>query len=131
MEKQLTDILPPGSNYEFHVTSRVVSAVELSVKPESVALGAFGAIAALVALVLSAQAISRQLRVGDDDRRVCAPWGRVRPSPPVKGSSVCSLRSFSALCWRWRVAVALSPLAPLGPVRPSTPMGGSRSTGRC
>ena len=125
VEKSLTNIVPPGSTYQFHVTSRVVSAVELSVKPESVALGAFGAIAAVVALILGAQAVSRQLRIGDDDRRVMRALGA---SPAVTvGEGLVSvliaivLGSLLAVA----VAVALSPLAPLGPVRPVYPEGGT------
>ncbi len=64
------------------MTSRVVTEVELAVKPESVALGGFGALAAAVALVLGAQAISRQLRADDDDRRVLRAIGA---GPAVDG----------------------------------------------
>ena len=62
VEQAFASIAPPDASYTFNVTSRVVAQVELAVKPESVALGAFGAIAALVALVIGAQAISRQVR---------------------------------------------------------------------
>ena len=47
VEQEIIRIVPPQMTYNFHVTSRVVSEVELAVKPEAVALGAFGAIAAL------------------------------------------------------------------------------------
>ncbi len=121
VEKRLTAILPAGSTYEFHVTSRVVSAVELSVKPESVALGAFGVIAALVTLVLGIQAISRQLRLGQENRRVLRALGA---SPAVTASEgllgVLIAIVLGALL-AGAVGVALSPLAPLGPVRPVYP----------
>jgi hypothetical protein len=65
------------------VTSRVISEVELAIKPESVALGAFGAIAALFALVLGVQAISRQLRWANEDRRVLRALG----AAPVEAAS--------------------------------------------
>ena len=68
VEREVTDLIPRGFTHEIHVTSRVVSQVELAVKPESVALGGFGAIAAAVALVLALQAVSRQLHVGDKER---------------------------------------------------------------
>jgi hypothetical protein len=124
VEKSLTDILPPGSTYNFHITSRVVSAVELSVKPESVALGAFGAIAAVVALVLAAQAISRQLRIGDGDRRVMRALG-ASPTVTVGEGLVGALIAVAlGSVLAAAVAVVLSPLAPLGPVRPVYPDGG-------
>ena len=75
VEQEIVHLVPPGSTYQFHVTSRVVAEVELAMKPESVALGGFGVIAALVCLVLGIQAISRQLRSGDEDRRVMRSLG--------------------------------------------------------
>ncbi len=121
VEKSLTSILPAGSTYEFHVTSRVVSAVELSVKPESVALGAFGLIAALVTMVLGIQAISRQLRLGQENRQVLRALGA---SPAVTvGDGLLGVLIAIVLgsLLAEVVAVALSPLAPLGPVRPVYP----------
>jgi len=107
--------------YNFHVTSRVVSEVELAIKPEAVALGAFGAIAALVALVLGVQAISRQLRWGDEDRRVLRALGA---APAVTaGDALIGVLGAVVLgsLLAAVVAVGLSPLAPLGPVRPVYP----------
>ena len=124
VEKRLTDVLPPGSTYEFHIPSRVVSAVELSVKPESVALGAFGALAAVVALVLGAQAISRQLRVGDDDRRVMRALGATPAVSAGEGLLGVLIAVILGSLLAVVVAVVLSPLAPLGPVRPVYPDGG-------
>ena len=125
VEQELIDVIPPGSTYEFHVTSRVVSEAELSIKPESVALGAFGAIAALVCLVLAIQAISRQLRRGEEDRRVMRALG-ARPADTVGEGLIgvlaaVVLGSLAAAA----LAVGLSPLAPLGPVRSVYPNGGA------
>ena len=121
MEQEFIGAVPPDSTYEFHVTSRVVTEVELAVKPESVALGAFGAIAALVALVLGVQAISRQLRLGDEDRRVLRALGAGPVATAGDGLigvlGAVLLGSLLAVA----VAVGLSPLAPLGPVRPVYP----------
>jgi len=121
VEQAVIKLIPQQLIYEFHVTSRVVANVELAVKPESVALGAFGAIAALVALVLGIQAISRQLRWGEEDRRVLRALGADPAAAAGDGlvgviASVV-LGSLLALA----VAVALSPLSPLGPVRPVYP----------
>ncbi len=121
VERELVTTIPPGSTYEFHQIARVTTQVELAVKPESVALGAFGAIAGLVALVLGAQAISRQLRRGDEDRRVLRALG----ASPVLTSSDGLIGVGSAVVLgsvlAFGVAVGLSPLAPLGPVRPVYP----------
>ena len=121
VEQQIVRLLPKNATVEFHVTSRVVTEVELALKPESVALGGFGAIAALVCLILGIQAISRQLRWTEDDRWVMRALGA---GPTAAGGDgligalgAAGLGSLVALL----VAVGLSPLAPLGPVRPFYP----------
>jgi FtsX-like permease family len=124
VEKELIKILPTGSTYQFHVTSHNVAAVELSLKPESLALGSFGAIAAFICLVLAAQALSRQLRRGEEDRRVMRALG-ARPFDVVIEGLIgpigaVVLGAMVAVV----LAVALSPLAPLGPVRRVYPDGG-------
>ena len=124
VEKSLTHILPSGSTYQFHITSRVVSTVELSVKPVSVALGAFGAIAAVVALALAAQAISRQLRIGDADRQIMRALGASPAVTVGEGLIGALLAIILGSVLAAAVAVGLSPLAPLGPVRPVYPDGG-------
>jgi len=121
VEQEVIHLLPPGATSEFHVTARVVSEVELALRPESVALGGFGAIAALVCLVLGAQAVSRQLRGADEDRRVMRALG-AGPAATVSDGLIGALGavvlgSLVAV----GVAVGLSPLSPLGPVRPVYP----------
>ena len=124
VERELIAILPPGSTYSFHVTSRVVSQVELALKPESVALGAFGSIAALVALVLAAQAISRQLNRGNDDRQVMRALG-ASPTNTVADGLIGVLGAvILGSLLAFAVALMLSPLTPLGPVRAVYPSAG-------
>ncbi len=120
-EKAFARIAPTNASYLFNPTSRVVSEVELSVKPESVAFGAFGVIAALVALVIGTQAISRQFRVDDEDRTVLRALG-ARPVATA-GDSLIGVLAAVVLGALLAVAVAvgLSPLAPLGRVRPVYP----------
>jgi hypothetical protein len=121
VEQEFIRAVPPGSGYEIHVTSRVTAQVELAVKPESVALGAFGAIAALVALVLGLQAISRQLRWGDEDRRVLRALGAGPAMTTCDGLVGALVAVVLGSLLAVAVAVGLSPLAPLGPVRPVYP----------
>jgi hypothetical protein len=121
VEQEFIRTLPPGSGYEIHATSVVAAQVELAVKPESVALGGFGVIAGLVALVLGIQAISRQLRWGDEERRVLRALG----ASPVVAAGDGLIGALAAVLLGSLVAVAvavgLSPLSPLGPVRPVYP----------
>jgi hypothetical protein len=117
VEAQLVGLVPSHLTYEFHVASHVTQTVELAVKPESVALGAFGIIAALVCLILSVQALSRQLRQGNDDRQILRSLGASQTDTFAESmiGTVSSVVLGVALAVV--VAVALSPLAPLGPVR--------------
>lgn len=125
VEQEILRLVPPGATVEFHVIARVVAEVELALKPESVALGGFGAIAALVCLVLGAQAISRQLRWGDDDRRAMRALGAGPAVTTIDGLigvlGAVALGSLVAI----GLAVGLSPLSPLGPVRPVYPDSGT------
>jgi len=97
-EQEVIHLLPPGTTGEFHVTARVVSEVELALRPESVALGGFGAITALVCLVLGALG---------GPRAPCRPrpWHRLRrdgarPRPGRPGGGAGLLRSCWAPAWR-------------------------------
>ena len=120
-EQDFVNASKPGSAFLFNATSRVVAQVELALKPESVAFGAFGVIAGLVALLVGVQAISRQLRWDDENRRVLRALGA---GPAVAAGDgllgVLAAIVVGALLAA-ALAVALSPLAPLGPVRPVYP----------
>jgi hypothetical protein len=117
VETEFINATPPESSYEIHVTTRSTAQVELSIKPESVALGAFGIIAALVAMILGLQALSRQLRNSDEDRRVL--WALGASPATIAGDGLIGALSAIVLGAMLAVAVAvmLSPLAPLGSVR--------------
>lgn len=117
IENELVNVVPPHYTYEFHVTSRVTSEVELAIKPESIALGAFGLIAALACLVLALQAISRLLRAGDEDRQVLRALGASPTMSDADGLVGVFASVFFGSLVATAVAVALSPLSPLGPVR--------------
>ena len=124
VEKAFVKASKPGSDFVFNTAARVVTEVELALKPESVAFGAFGLIAGLVALLIGVQAISRQLRWDDEDRRVPRALGA---GPALTASDgligVLAAVVLGALLAA-ALTVALSPLAPLGPVRQVYPDGG-------
>ena len=116
-EKALIRLLPSGSDANFNVTSLSETKVERAVKPESIALGVFGAIAALAALAIALLAISRQLRSADDDVQVLRALGAT-PTMTIADRvagilAAIVVGSLLAVC----VAVSLSPLTPLGPIR--------------
>ena len=97
---------------------------ESAIRPESIALAVFGGIAALAALLIAAQAIGRQVRLGTDERRTLRALGAgpgIIVADTVLGL-VAAVVVGSTLAVV--VAVALSPLAPIGVVRPVYPFPG-------
>ena len=57
VEEKLIHLLPSGADPNFSLTAITETKVERAVKPESIALGVFGAIAALAALAIGALAV--------------------------------------------------------------------------
>ncbi len=102
---------------DFQVTSQLQAEAEQTIRPEALALGAFGAIAALAALFLGIQVIARQLGAREQDLVVMRAVGADSMTtgldglPGIFGSIVVG----SALAVG--VALAMSPLFPIGPVR--------------
>jgi hypothetical protein len=124
VEHALVALVPRGYTYQFHVTSHAVAPIQLAIKPESLALEGFGAIAALVCLVLAAQALSRALRSRDEDNRVLRALG-ARPIEIVGEGLVAAIASIvTGTLLALLVAVLLSPLSPIGPVRSVYPARG-------
>ena len=124
VEREFASAAPPGNTYGFHAIAPVEAKVDLTVKPLAIALGVFGGVAALAALLTGLQLISRQLRDAEEELSVLRGLG-AGPRTIVADSLVGILASIvvgSLLAAA--VAVALSPLSPLGPVRPVYPDSG-------
>ena len=117
VEQEITRLVPKGTPYAFLVTSVTEGRVERSSKPEAIALGVFGAIAALAALLIAGQAISRALWADGEDLNVLRALGA--DSLTVTCDAVFGLLGAVVLGATLAVvlAVALSPLGPLGPAR--------------
>jgi hypothetical protein len=103
------------TNYAiFRVTSVVEDQGDRAARPESVAAGTFGLIAALATLVLAGQAIRRRILAGRAARDVMRSLGA---TPPALMADAC-LGVLSAIAagvvLALVVAVAVSPVAPLG-----------------
>jgi hypothetical protein len=124
VERAIPGLLTPGAAAFFRVTSTGTARLERAVKPEAIALGVFGAIAAIAALLIAVQAIARQLRDGDEDLQVLRALGASPTTTLLDGLigilGAVVLGSLLASA----VAVGLSPLSPLGPVRPIYPSSG-------
>jgi hypothetical protein len=123
-EQEIIRLLPQGTTYTFHVTSVAEAQVERASKPEAIALGVFGAIAALAALLIAGLAISRALAADDDDLDVLRALG----ADPTTMTWVAVVGLLGAVVLgvvvAAVVAVALSPLAPIGPASQVDPAPG-------
>lgn len=117
VEQGAAGVLPKGIQYQEHVASLNTARTDRAIKPESIALGAFGLIAALAALAIAGQAIARSLRARRDDLEVLRALG-ASPLTLVEDGLLGvfgSLLIGTALAVG--VAICLSPIGPIGPVR--------------
>src|SRR6202035_992687 len=92
-----------------------------AIKPESVALGVFGAIAAVAALLIAVQVIGRQVRVGTSESEILRALGADEAMTSCEALIGILGAVVVGSLLAAGVAVALSPLAPIGPVRPVYP----------
>ena len=124
VETEIDRAAPAGAVPTYTVTSIVEAKAERAIKPESIALGVFGGIVALAALLIAGQVIGRQLRRDADDLDVLRALG----AGPATTTSDGLIGVFGAIVvgslLAVAVAVGLSPLAPLGPARPVDPSPG-------
>jgi FtsX-like permease family/MacB-like periplasmic core domain len=95
-----------------------------TIEPDALALGIFGGIVALACLLIAAQLIGRQIRLGADEREALRALGASPGQIWADGliGTVGSVIAGGLLAVV--VAVLLSPIAPIGPVRPVYPATG-------
>jgi len=127
VEQELANILPSSSSVQPHTAAEAAGRAERAIRPESIALGVFGLIAALAALAVAGQAIARQLRSSQEDLGVLRALGvgtASAMSDAVLGSLAAVVLGTMLAAG---VAVALSPIGPIGPVRPVYPTPGIAS----
>ena len=117
VERELVRLTPPGFQVTDHALAPVVAKADNALKPISIALGVFGAIALLAAILIATQIIARRLRANGEDLRILRSLGADPTDTVLDGliglMAAIAIGSILAA----GVAVALSPLAPLGPVR--------------
>jgi hypothetical protein len=123
VQHEIEPLTPKGAG-PFSALSATLDKAERAIRPESIAIGAFGGIVALAALIIAGQLIGRQLRSGGGD----AVTMRALGADPAMTAADGLLGTIGAVVvgalLAALVAVALSPLAPLGPVAPYYPTPG-------
>jgi hypothetical protein len=98
----------------FYVTSVTEAKAERAIRPEAIALGVFGIIAGLAALLIAGQAVGRQLRLRADDPPVLRALGSSRCMIAAEGliGIGASVVIGALLAVAVAVAIALSPWRP-------------------
>lgn len=116
VERKVVALLPPGSAPNFSFESTVQSRMEAALRPESIALGGFGLIAALAVLGILIPVLARIMVSGEHDRRVLRALG-ASPRSVAADSAVGPVTALTAgVVLALPVSMALSLLAPLGPL---------------
>jgi hypothetical protein len=119
VEAEIKTKLPNSSVVQVAAVEEATA--ERAIAPQSIALGVFGAIAALAALLIAGQAIGRQLRGGADDLDTLRALGAGPSMTVVDGLIGVVGAVVTGAFLAAAIAIALSPLSPLGPVRPVYP----------
>jgi hypothetical protein len=110
-------ISPGASELYVYMTSAIEAEAQRAIRPEAIALGVFGLIAGLAALIIGTQSISRQLRAAADDTGILRALGAGPTTIMADGllGMVASVVAGSLLAAV--VAAGLSPFSLFGPVR--------------
>jgi hypothetical protein len=102
-------------------TSAIEAEAQRAIYPEAIALGVFGLIAGLAALIIGAQAVSRQLRTAIDDAVVLRALGAGPTAATADGVLGVLAAVVAGALLAVAVAIALSPFSLFGPVRQAEP----------
>jgi hypothetical protein len=118
---EIAQLYPKGVPTFQAVGPVLLPKAQRTIEPDALALGIFGAIVAIACLLIAAQLIGRQIRLGGDEREALRALGAGPGEVWADGfiGTVGSVLAGGLLAVV--VAVGLSPIAPIGPVRPVYP----------
>jgi hypothetical protein len=102
-------------------TSAIEAEAQRAIYPEAIALGVFGLIAGLAALIIGAQSVSRQLRAATDDAGILRALGAGPAAASADGVLGVLAAVAAGALLAAAVAIALSPFTLFGPVRQAEP----------
>ncbi len=102
---------------DFQVAAQTSQEADESIRPEALALGAFGCIAGLTALLIALEEVARQRRARDEELRVMRSLGASPAMTVTDGLIGTAGAIVIGGLLAAAVAFALSPLAPIGPAR--------------
>jgi len=121
-----TSIFGAGSSQllqllQVYNASAIEAEAQRAIYPEAIALGVFGLIAGLAALIIGVQAVSRQLRAASDDAAMLRALGAGPAATTADGVLGVLAAVVAGALLAVAVAVALSPFSLFGPVRQAEP----------
>ena len=121
---EIAQLYPKGAPTFEAVAPILLPKAQRTIEPDALALGIFGGIVALACLLIAAQLIGRQIRLGADEREALRALGASPGQTWADGliGIVGSVVSGGLLAVV--VAAGLSPIAPIGPVRAVYPSSG-------
>jgi energy-converting hydrogenase Eha subunit H len=102
---------------DFQVAAQTAQEADESIRPEALALGAFGCIAGLTTLLIALEELARQRRSRDGDLGIMRALGASPAMAVTDGLIGTAGAVVAGGLLAAAVAFALSPLAPIGPVR--------------
>jgi ABC-type antimicrobial peptide transport system permease subunit len=122
VESELRKVLPEGVPFTYVQATDVLARAQRTLKPEAIALGVFGGIAGLAALLIAGQVTGRRIRLNTDELGVLRALG-ADPSMTIGDGLIGTLGAvLMGTLLAGLVAVGLSPLGPLGPIGPLVPL---------
>lgn len=116
--------LVPDEAVAFHWTAASADRFQRAVRPQAVALGVFGAILAVAAVLGAVTALARHSSDLADERRLANAMGLGRRSAALLGASHGAVVAVGASAVAVGTALALSPVFPIGPARDAEPTPG-------
>jgi hypothetical protein len=124
VEREISHLIPPGVIYTYHALAPVTAKADRSLRPISIALGVFGAVTLLAAILVAAQLAARRFRTEEVDHEVLRALGASPADIIVDGLIGVEGAIVSGTLLAAGIAILLSPIAPLGPVRAVYPSRG-------
>ncbi len=132
IQTQLTRLATKiGQGYTFNVRrlDTVHRQVQDAIRPQAVALAAFGGLAALALLILVSQSVAQWLQRSTGWLQSLRSLGLTRRRAALTCALGPALAIVAGVVLAVAIAVALSPLAPLAPVRQFDPVRGAQFDG--
>ena len=102
-------------------TAAIEAEAQGAIRPEAIALGVFGLIAGLAALIIGAQSVSRQIRTAADDTDILRALGAGPAATAADGTLGVLAAVVAGALTAGAVTVGLSPFSLFGPVRQAEP----------